>query len=132
MSNNMLENLLRRPKKDKGLNRPTMTIIQEPNLVHQADLLFLPIDRGFRYALVVVDVATGLTDAEPIKIKSAVTIRKAFEKIYSRGILDVPKRLQVDSGSEFKAEMNDYMEKEEIIVRRGKPSSTTSTRRKEK
>jgi hypothetical protein len=71
---------------------------------------------------VVVDVATGLTDAEPIKIKSAVTIRKAFEKIYSRGILDVPKRLQVDSGSEFKAEMNDYMDKEEIIVRRGKPS----------
>lgn len=117
----MVENLLRRPKKDKGQNRPTMTKITEENAIHQADLLFLPADHGFRYALVVVDVATGLTDAEPIKMKTAGAVRKAFEKIYARGVLDVPMRLEVDSGGEFKNEMNDYLKDEEIWVRRGKP-----------
>ena len=92
----MLDNLLRRPKKDKGLNKPKMTNITEFNAIHQADLLFMPMDHGYKYALVVVDMATGLTEAEPIKVKTAVAVRKAFEKIYSRGVLDVPKKLHVD------------------------------------
>ena len=40
-----------------------------PNEVHQADLLFLPHDYGYKYALTVVDVASRYKQAEALKNK---------------------------------------------------------------
>ncbi len=40
-----------------------------PNEVHQADILHLPNDNGYKYALTVVDIATRYKDAEPLTTK---------------------------------------------------------------
>ena len=61
---NIVTNLTKAPKKDKGVNMPN-TLAGKKHAVHQMDLLFLPEDDGYRYALVVVDVATRAMDAEP-------------------------------------------------------------------
>ena len=53
MTSNVVKSLLLRPKKDKGAERPRYARGYARNLVHQADLLFLPDDRGFKYLLVV-------------------------------------------------------------------------------
>ena len=54
----------------------------KPNQIHQADLLFLPHDRvgrkTYRYALVVVDVASRYKDAEALTSKESHEISKAF------------------------------------------------------
>ena len=46
-----------------------------PNKVHQADLLFLPHDKvgrkTYKYALVVIDVASRYKDAEPLTYKNS-------------------------------------------------------------
>ena len=46
-----------------------------PNEVHQADILFLPHDNGFKYALTVVDVASRYKDAFPLKTKHQLKSR---------------------------------------------------------
>ena len=50
-------------------------------ICHQADILFLPSDRGYKYLLVVVDISTRLIDAEQLKDKNASSVVKGFKKI---------------------------------------------------
>ena len=95
------------PKRDKGVNAPKFNV-PEPGIVHQADLLFLPTDNGYKYALVVVDANNSITEAEPIKGKTAKEVKEAFIKIYGRGTLKMPKFMQVDSGTEFKGDVAQY------------------------
>lgn len=96
-----LNNLLKPPKKEKGLQAPKF-LPKPKDIDHQADLLFLPQDEdGSKYCLVVVDVGTRLVDAEPLKNKSQSTINNAIKKIYDRGILSKPKRITTDAGTEF-------------------------------
>ena len=109
------------PKKDKGLNMPHIQVF-EPNDTHQADLLFLPDDEGFKYALVVVDTASGLTDAEPLNGKTAQITLDGFKSIYKRKILEMPKRLQVDSGTEFKGVAKKYFDNHGVAIRYGVPN----------
>jgi len=115
----VLTQLYKIPKKDKGDFMPTMQET-EPNYCHQADILFLPDDDGYKYALVVVDCATGKTDAEPLKEKSVGATLNAFKKIYKRGIIKMPRRLEVDPGAEFKGEVKKYFEDNNCYVRYGK------------
>ena len=67
-----------------------------PDYVHQAELLFVSYDtignKTFKYILVVVDVASRYMDAEPLSKRDAASVKKAFEKIYSRK-LNYPKTL---------------------------------------
>ena len=77
----LLDELYKIPKKDKGLNIPHFNVLN-PNLVHQADLLFMPNDQGFKYILVVADANNSITDAEPLRNKSSYHVRDAFDKIY--------------------------------------------------
>ncbi|EGG23142.1 hypothetical protein DFA_05272 [Cavenderia fasciculata] len=74
----------------------------------QADLLFLPDDNGFKYALVVVDLASRLT--EPFQNKTAKEVRDEFIKIYKRGVLKQPNIIQMDPGTEFKGATKQYFE----------------------
>ena len=66
-----------------------------PNEVHQADLLFLPHDRvgrkTFRYALMVVDVASRYKEAAPLTSKTAAEVADTLIRIYRRGPLKWPK-----------------------------------------
>jgi Integrase core domain len=114
------QKLLKAPKKDKGLNAPKF-YGTKPNAVHQADLLFLPTDKGFKYLLVVVDVATKKIDALPLRTKSASTVKTAFVKIYNGKVLKMPQRIEIDPGTEFKSQVADYFEDNDVFMRVGKP-----------
>ena len=98
--NNILDNLLKLPKKDVPQNTPHH-VTDEVNTIQQADLLYLPDDNGFKYLLVVVDLGSRLMDAEALKNRDALTVRNAMIKLYKRKILQEPVVLQVDGGSEF-------------------------------
>ena len=95
-----------------------------PNEVHQADLLFLPHDRvgqkTFRYALMVIDVASRYKEAEPLTSKTAAEVADALSRIYRRGPLKWPKLLQVDPGHEFMGSVSQQLAKHSVQVRRGR------------
>ena len=113
----LLYNLYTRPKRDKGTEMPHFQVGVK-NAIHQADLLFLPDDDGYRYALVVCDIASNTTDAEPLKTKNSKEVLKAIQTIYSRKYLNLPSfQIIVDSGSEFKGTFTDYFREHKIIVK---------------
>lgn len=117
--NNLLENLYQVPKKDSSGEMAHVVRGTVPNFAHMADLLFLPNDHGYKYALVVVDTNTRKVDAEPLKTKSSKNVLKAFQKIYKRGILKTPERILTDPGSEFKGDVKKYFENEGVVMRYG-------------
>ena len=99
--------------------RPHWTV-EKPNEIHQADLLFLPHDtvrRKFKYALVVIDVASRYKDAEPLTSKESSEVAKSFEKIYSRK-LKWPARIIIDPGKEFTGHVTSLMKKHNVIIQR--------------
>ena len=108
--------------------RPRWTV-SKPNQVHQADLLFLPHDairgRVYRYALVVIDVASRYKDAEALSTKDSGEISKCFSKIYSRR-LGWPGVLVVDSGREFMGSVTKLMEKQKVKIQRGQAGNHRS------
>ena len=108
--------------------RPHWTV-DKPNQVHQADLLFLPHDtiwgKVYRYALVVIDVASRYKDAEALKTKESGEISKCFSKIYSRR-LTWPGVLMVDSGREFMGNVSTLMEKHGVKIQRGQAGNHRS------
>ena len=108
--------------------RPRWTV-SKPNQVHQADLLFLPHDtiRGkvYRYALVVIDVASRYKDAEALSSKDSGEIARCFSKIYSRR-LGWPGTLVVDSGREFMGSVSKLMEKHGVDIQRGQAGNHRS------
>lgn len=117
VKNDLIDKLYKLPKDDEGINAPKFQPIAPDNTI-QADLLFMPTDRGFRYALVVADNGSKLLDAEPIKNKESTTVVKAFERIFHRGIISTPKfSVEVDDGSEFKGSTLKYFKKLNVKVR---------------
>ena len=114
--------LFKPPQKEKGADMPHTTVYHQ-DAVHQADLLFLPWDKvrkkTYKYALVVVDLHSRLTDAEPIEDKKAEMVSQAIQRIYRRQYLDYPNRLETDPGSEFKGEFAAHMQSKNIELRYG-------------
>ena len=110
-----ISNLYERPLKDKGKQNPKYTTASE-NTVYQADVLYMPEDSitKDKYVLVVSDIKTRITEAEPMKGHSAEDVVKAFKAIFKRKALPPPSLLmQVDPGSEFKNKITqDYFENE--------------------
>ena len=108
--------------------RPHWTV-SKPNQVHQADLLFLPHDtiwgKVYRYALVVIDVASRYKDAEALRTKESGEISKCFTKIYSRR-LSWPGVLMVDPGREFMGNVSTLMEKHGVSIQRGQAGNHRS------
>lgn len=109
-----VKQLYQRPVKPKYT--PTYPHLDK-DVWHQADLLYLPNDKGYEYALVVADVGTRLVDAEPIKDKTSNTVKKALNKIYRRGILNKPERMSIDKGTEFKGNFLKMLEEMDIQVK---------------
>ena len=100
--------------------RPHWTV-DKPNKIHQADLLFSPHDkvgrRTFRYALVVVDIASRYKDAEALSSKESSEVAKAFQKIYSRKF-SWPEVLMTDPGKEFMGSVTTLMSKHKVKFQR--------------
>jgi hypothetical protein len=88
----------------------------KPGITHQADLLYLPTAVfGYKFLLVVVDNHTRHFDAEPIKKRDSGEVAKAFGKIYER--MDLPERIEVDDGVEFKSQVKIYFKKNDVEMR---------------
>ena len=113
-------NLMKTPKKTKGVNKPHYQAYRR-NASQQADLLFLPSDNGYRYALVVIDNYSRYADAQPLKSKKAKEVLQAFLTIYKRGFVRKPQYLQIDSGSEFSGVVKKYFKDHDTAIRVGKP-----------
>lgn len=114
--NSELANLYKIPIKDKGVNAPKFQQYK-PMMIQQADLLFMPEDNGHKYALVVTDIGSRKTDAIPLKNKDSKYVLDGFKKIYNRDILKKPRLLEVDSGTEFKGVVPNYMKKNNIDLK---------------
>ena len=115
----------------KYIPRPRWTV-SKPNQVHQADLLFLPHDtfkrKTYRYALVVIDVASRYKDAEALTSKESSEIAKCFSKIFSRKPrrLSWPERLIVDPGREFMGSVTTLMKQHGVSIQRGQAGNHRS------
>jgi hypothetical protein len=119
LKDEVLYQLYKRPTKDTKKNSPVIPKNTIPfNMISQVDTLMLPNDDGYKYALVVVDVGSRKTDAEPMKKVDSKTVLAAIKEIYKRGIVKEPSQsIQVDSGSEFKGVFKSYFEKKGINLR---------------
>ena len=84
-------------------------------------MLFLPHDtvrrKTFKYALVVVDVASRYKDAEPLTSNESSEVAKSFEKIYSRK-LKWPVRIIIDPGKEFMGHVTSLMKRHNVVIQR--------------
>ena len=72
--------------------------------------------KTFKYALVVIDVASRYKDAELLTSKESSEVAKSFEKIYSRK-LKWPVRIIIDPGKEFMGHVTSLMKRHVIIQR---------------
>src|ERR1700679_2620804 len=75
-----LYKLFKKPQKDNTTNTPHFNQTYDKNVDHQANLIFLPNDNGYKYVLVVIDITTRLSDAVPLKTKNSTEVIKAFKK----------------------------------------------------
>ena len=83
------------------------------NMIHQADLLYLPHDQmyqtTYKYVLNVIDIASGNKASRPLKTKKASEVAEMFADIYKKGPLKYPEELHVDGGTEFKSNVDELM-----------------------
>ena len=107
----------------KNIQRGHWTV-DKPNVIHHADLSYLTHDDvgeiTFKYALVVVDVASRYVDAEALPNRYAASVAQAFERIYSRR-LTYPQTLMVDKGNEFMGAVNRLIDEHDVHIQRGEP-----------
>ena len=112
---NELKSLYQIPIRERGVEMPKYQVFVDG--WQQSDILFLPMDNKYNYALVVVDIHSRKCDAEPITNKSSETVTKAFEKIYKRDIIQFPTHMVCDSGSEFKGDTRQYFKENGVTIR---------------
>ena len=117
----VINELMKQPLKEGRDDIPKFQNFVKNNC-HQADILFLPSNRGYKYLLVIVDISTRLIDAEQLKDKNASSVVKAFKKIYNRDILDIPTNINCDSGTEFHGETKEYFNNLNVNVTYADPN----------
>jgi len=61
-----LKSLYKKPMPETRDDMPISQVFKK-NIFHQADVLYLPEDKNFKYLLVVVDLYDRSVDAEPLK-----------------------------------------------------------------
>lgn len=116
---NINNTLYKKPVEIKGKNISHFSV-DAPNIIHQCDLLTLPNDNGYKYALILVDVYNGKTYGLPSKSKSPDEILKLIKQIYSKNkSLKLPEVLQCDNGGEFKGVFKKYFDNNNVRIRYG-------------
>ena len=86
-----------------------------------ADLLELPeTKKGFKYLLVVVDLATDEFDIEPITNNKSLTVVDAMKKMFKRRYIKKPyASIRTDGGPEFKDAFDKYCYENNILHKVG-------------
>ncbi len=87
---------------------------------HQADTLTLQNDDGYKYALVVVDTTTRLSDARPMKSHTSETVKEALISIYKGKILKKPRVLETDAGTEYQGKVTKWLNDNDIEPKIGR------------
>ena len=91
----------------KYIPRPnaSLSLYAKPNDIHQSYLLSLPHDKfkkkTYKYALIIVDVASRYKGSHQLTSKYAKEVAQAFQWIYDNTPLNYPKTLIVDDVKEF-------------------------------
>ena len=106
----LVKKLMMKPIKDTREETPHFQRNYPKDFIHQADLLYLPHEKGSKYVITVVDMSSRLVDAEPLKKRDADSVIEAIKIIYKRNILSMPKEMQTDAGAEFKGNFNAWLE----------------------
>lgn len=116
-ANTELNQLYKKPKPETKKYMPIAQVF-EKDVYYQADVLYMPEDKGFKYILVCIDMYDGTIDAEPIKEVNYQHVLKAFKKIFRRNYLNYPVFITFDRGSEFnKTEVVEYFKKNDTNVK---------------
>lgn len=117
------ERFTKPPKKEKVFNKVKDNVPPIEHYNYMSDLLELPTTKkGFKYCLVVVDLASNKFDIEPITNKESQTTLNALKAIFKRKILTKPEMsITTDGGTEFKSVFNKWLEKEEIHHKTARP-----------
>lgn len=86
-----------------------------------ADLLELPeTKKGFKYLLVVVDLATDEFDIEPITNNKSLTVLDAMKRMFKRKHIKKPyASIRTDGGAEFKDAFDKYCYENNILHKVG-------------
>jgi hypothetical protein len=114
-----LKSLYKRPVPETKGEMPVAQVF-EKSVYQQADILYLPEDKGFKFLLVVVDLYDDSIDAEPVKdiLSKDNDVLQAFRKIYSRNYLEFPLVLTLDRGSEFtQSPIKEYFKKKDVKIK---------------
>ena len=103
--------LTKAAKKAKSFTKIDDNMPMKADYNYMADLIFLPeTKKGYRYGLVVTDLATHEFDIEPLKNKEPATTLAGMKKMFSRKWLKKPyATLAVDAGGEFKGVFKKYL-----------------------
>ena len=103
--------------KQKKFNRFINSVVPEEDFNYMGDLLILPETKeGYKYLLVILDLATSEFDMEPMKTKEADETLKAYKKIIKRKIIKIPQiSFRTDNGGEFKSSFNEYLVKNKVF-----------------
>jgi|688.fasta_scaffold29059_7 hypothetical protein len=110
-------------------NQPFYVISQKPirrfprrpywvpgfGILMQSDIAFMFEKNGFKYFLVLIDVFSRHLYVEALKDKTAATVKKAFQKIFSNFTSPITK-LETDQGGEFTG-LKSFFKKENIIFK---------------
>ena len=91
------------PDSKKRYNKFVTSIVPEEDFNYMSDLIEMPTtSKGFKWLLVMLDLATNEFDIEAMKNKTADSTMNAFKLIIKRGILKLPEiSLKTDNGTEF-------------------------------
>ena len=112
------------PKKEKQFTHVKENIPLRQYFNYVADVLFLPeTQKGYKYLLVCVDLATDLFDMIPMKTKSSNEVIKAFNLMFKNKYIHKPQAsIRTDAGTEFKGSFNKYLYDNNIIHRVALPA----------
>lgn len=110
------ETFTKPPKKPKVFNKVKDNVTPIEDYNYMADLLEMPkTKQGFKWCLVVLDLANDTFDIETLKNKESKTTLEGLKAIFKREILKKPKMsLTTDNGTEFKSVFHKYLEDENI------------------
>lgn len=101
--NTELNQLYKKPIPETAKYMPVSQVFTK-DTYYQADCLYMPEDKGFKYMLVCIDMFDGSLDAEPIKEVNSTHVINAFRQIFKRKYLNYPSFITFDKGNEFKGE----------------------------
>lgn len=99
--NTELNQLYKKPIPEKWGHEPHTQVFNK-NIHYQADTLYMPEDKGYKFILVCVDLYDGTIDAEPMKEVNPSEVLRGFNEIFKRKYLKFPTFITFDRGNEFK------------------------------